>query len=259
MGKRAKVESNSEVEGLIISNLGFVDALAKKRVRDWSPVELDDLVQAGCVGLVEAARRYDSERGYEEGTKFTTYAYPWIHKYMVEEYLRARYMLHVPEKELRKVVIGNRIRARLEQELAREPTYGELLREMTDGEGNSEREMEKAKRIIAIGERVYSLDRRLSDDSNTTFADVIPDPDRIENTLDDLLPEKMAEVLETLTPKEKRVLEIRFGIGTGKAYTLEEVAREFKVSRETIRHVEAKVLRKLRHPSRSRLLKDLIE
>ena len=142
----------------------------------------------------------------------------------------------------------------------REPTFNELVNYLEKEKRVTRQEAEKILRHVGIAEtKVYSLDRKISEDSNVTFADIIEDPNRIEHTIGDLLPKEMEEVLNTLNPREQRVLEIRFGIGTGIAYTLEEAAKEFNVTPERIRQIEAKALRKLRHPSRSRRLKKYIE
>ncbi|MDD4859237.1 MAG: sigma-70 family RNA polymerase sigma factor [Dehalococcoidales bacterium] len=255
--KRYSVVGSSEANNLIISHLKDVKIMAKEFKKHASIVELYDLIQAGSVGLVEAAKRFDKARAEKEGIKFLTYAYSWIKKYMTLEYIHTRYMLHVPDKELRKVSYANRRRNWLIQLLGREPSYDELVRELTAHLDS--KEAVKVTKIIAINDRVYSLDRKISEDTDITFADVIPDPDRIEDTLEDVLPETMNETLATLTPQENRVLEIRFGIGTGKAFTLEETAKEFGISKERIRQIEAKALRKLRHPSRSRKLRDFLK
>ena len=208
------------------------------------------------MGLIEAARRFDRERG----VKFTTYAYPWIRKYIIQECEKVIYKLHVPDKVRRKTKYINDLKSIHALFLSREPTFDELVDYL-------EREMritkQKAKKLVKnvgiAGAKVYSLDRKISEDSNITFEDVIEDPYRIEHTIADLLPREMEEVLNTLNPREQRVLEIRFGIGTGVAYTLEEAAKEFNVTPECIRRIEAIALRKLRHPSRSRRLKIYIE
>jgi RNA polymerase primary sigma factor len=247
------------VEAQILSHLGYVDALAKQRIKYYSPVDLEDLIQAGRIGLVEAAKRFNPKMGTKHKVKFTTYAYNWINKYMIQEYIKARYPLHIPEKKLRKLGDGNRILHILEEELGREPTYNELILEMKERLDGTLNELEEVTRIVALGEQVYSLDKPIGEEAETTFADIIEEPDRVEDTLDDLLPEELSGVLSTLTPQEKRVLEVRFGIGVGQASSLEEVSKEFGVSKETIRRIEAKSLRKLRHPSRSRKLKAFVE
>lgn len=243
-------------EKLILSNMNFVKALAWKFKAKFPSVDIDDLMQAGNVGLIEAARRFDQERG----VKFTTYAYPWIKKYIIQECEKVIYTLHVPDKVRRKTKSINNLKSIYALFLSREPTFDELVDYL-------EREMritkQKAKKLMKnvgiAGAKVYSLDRKISEDSNITFADVIEDPHRIEHTIGDFLPKEMEEVLNTLNPGEQRVLEIRFGIGTGVAYTLEEAAKEFNMTPQRIRQIEAKALRKLRHPSRSRRLKKYIE
>lgn len=247
-------------ERLILSNMNFVKALASKFKAKFPSADIDDLIQAGNVGLIEAARRFDTKRAQEQGVKFTTYAYPWIKKYILQECEKAIYTLHVPDRVIRKIMYMNNLKSIYSLFLGREPTFNELVNYLEKEMRVTKQEAEKLMRNVGVAEaKAYSLDRKISEDSNVTFADVIKDPDRIEHTIDDLLPKEMEEVLNTLTPREQRVLEIRFGIGTGIAYTLEEAAKEFNVTSERIRQIEARATRKLRHPSRSRRLKKYIE
>lgn len=247
-------------ERLILSNMNFVKALANKFKAQFPSADIDDLIQAGNVGLIEAARRFDTKRAQEQGVKFTTYAYPWIKKYIIQECEKVIYMLHVPDKVRRKIMYMNNLKSIYSLFISREPTFNELVNYLEKEMRVTKEEAEKLLRNVGRGEaKVYSLDRKISEDSNITFADVIEDPYRVEHTIADLLPKEMEKVLSTLTPREQRVLEVRFGIGTGRAYTLEEVAREFNVSTERIRQIEARAFRKLRHPSRSRRLKGYLE
>ena len=170
------------------------------------------------------------------------------------------YKLHVPDKVRRKVMYVNKLKSIYSLFFDREPTFNELVSYLEKEMRVTKQEAEKFLRNVGMGEaEVYSLDRKISEDSNITFADVIEDPYRIEHTLADLLPKEMEEVLNTLSPRERRVLEIRFGIGTGRAYTLGEAAKEFNVTPMRIWQIEGKALRKLRHPSRSRRLKGYLE
>jgi RNA polymerase primary sigma factor len=247
-------------ERLILSNMNFVKALASKFKAKFPSADIDDLIQAGNVGLIEAARRFDAKRAQEQNVKFTTYAYPWIKKYITQECEKTIYTLHVPDKVRRKIMYMNNLKSIHSLFFGKEPTFNELVDYLEKEMRVTKQEAEKLLRDVGIAEaKAYSLDRKINEDSNVTFADVIEDPNRIEHTIDDLLPKEMEEILNTLTPREKRVIEIRFGIGTGTAYTLEEAAREFKLTSERIRQIEAKVLRKLRHPSRSRRLRKYIE
>jgi len=247
-------------ERLILSSMSFVKALASKFKAKFPSVDIDDLIQAGNVGLIKAARRFDAERAQKQGVKFTTYAYPWIKKYITQECEKVIYTLHVPDKVRRKIMYMNNLKSIYSLFLGREPTFNELVNYLEKEMRVTKQKAEKLLRNVGIaGAKAYSLDRKISEDSNVTFADVIEDPNRIEHTIEDLLPREMEEVLNTLTPGERRVLEIRFGIGTGIAYTLEEAAQQFNISSECIRQIEAKALRKLRHPSRSRRLKIYIE
>jgi RNA polymerase primary sigma factor len=247
-------------ERLILAHMGFAEAIARKYKVKFPSADIDDLIQAGNVGLIEAARRFDTRVAQERGAKFTTYAYPWIKKYIIQECENTIYKLHVPDKVRRKVAHLNDLKAIHSLFLDREPTFGELVNYMMKEMQVSKQEAEKYLRNVgAGGAEIYSLDRKINEDSNITFADVIEDPNRVEHTLADLLPKEMEKILSTLSPRETRLLEVRFGIGTGRAYTLEETAKEFNVSKERIRQIEAKALRKLRHPSRSMKLKDYLD
>jgi len=258
--KTSFITDQKESERLILSNMDFVKALAGKFKEKFPSADIDDLIQAGNVGLIEAARRFDTRRSQEQGVKFTTYAYPWIQKYIIQECEKVIYTLHVPDKVRREIMNINNLKFKHSLFLGRKPTFNELVKYLEVEGGVTKQEAEKLLRNVGIaGAKVYSLDRKISEDSNITFADVIEDPNRVEHTIEDLLPEAMNEVLSTLTPIEQRVLEIRFGIGTGIAHTLEDAAKEFNVTSERIRQIEAKALRKLRHPSRSRKLKSYLE
>jgi RNA polymerase primary sigma factor len=248
--------TTEESNRLILSYMDFVKALACKFKAKFPSADLDDLIQSGNVGLIEAARRFDTKRASERGIKFTTYAYPWIKKYITQECEQAIYKLHVPDKVKRKVIYMRNVKSMYLLFLGREPTFDELSkfveRDMCITPEKARKDMRDARMAEA---EVYSLDKKISEDSNITLADVIEDPNRIEHTIEDLLPEEMEAVLSELTEREKRILEIRFGIGTGIAHTLEEAAKEFNLTPERIRQIEGKALRKLRHPTRSRRLR----
>lgn len=256
--KRPLVTKQSE--GLILAHMDFAEAIARKFKAKFPSADVDDLIQAGNVGLIEAARRFDTKVAQERGAKFTTYAYPWINKYIMQECEKAIYKLHVPDKVRRKIMQVNNLKSILSLFLGREPTFNEQVNYIKQEMRITQQAAEKYLKNVGAGKaEVYSLDKKIDEDSNLTFADVIEDPYRVEHTIADLLPEEMEKILNTLSPRETRVLEVRFGIGTGRAYTLEETAKEFNVSVERIRQIEAKALRKLRHPSRSRRLKWYLE
>lgn len=259
--KEQKTSSiTDQSEGLILSNMNYVKALARKFKKEFPSADIDDLIQAGNVGLIKAARRFDIKRAEEEGVKFSTYAYPWIKKYIIQECEQVIYILHVPDKVKRKIVKINNIKSIHSLFMDRELTFDEMVKYLEMEMRITKQEAEKLMRNVERAKaQVYSLDRKISEDSDLTFADVIEDPNRIEHTIGDLLPKEMEEVLLSLTHREQRVLQVRFGIGTGIAYTLEEVAKEFNVTSERIAQIEAKALRKLRHPSRSRRLRKYIE
>jgi len=255
-----KARRTEQSERLILAHMGFAEAIARKFKAKFPSADVDDLIQAGNVGLIEAARRFDTKIAQKRGAKFTTYAYPWIKKYVMLECEKTIYKLHVPDKVRRKVTHLRDLKSIYSLFLGREPTFSELVNYVKQEMRITKQEAEKYLRNVgAGGAEVYSLDRKINEDSNITFADVIEDPHRVEHTIADLLPREMEKILSTLNSRETRVLEVRFGIGTGRAYTLEETAKELNVSTERIRQIEAKALRKLRHPSRSRRLKGYLE
>lgn len=256
--KKSLVTEQSE--RLILAHMDFAEAIARQFKAKFPSADIDDLIQAGNVGLIEAARRFDTKVAQERGAKFTTYAYPWIKKYIMLECEKGIYKLHVPDKVRRKVRYVNSIKSIYTLFFGREPTFNELVNYIEREMRITKQEAEKYLRNVgAGGAEVYSLDRKINEDSNVTFADVIEDPYRVEHTLADFLPKEMEEVLSTLTPREQRLLEMRFGIGSGRAYTYEETAEKFNVTPMRIWQIEAKALRKLRHPSRSRRLKGYLE
>ncbi|MBA7603681.1 RNA polymerase sigma factor RpoD [subsurface metagenome] len=254
---RLETQNSESSKELIVSHLDFVIAIAKKAKSRFPCVELDDLIQAGNLGLTKAAKNFDRHKADKRGAKFSTYAYFWIKKYLIQEFLKTKYKLHVPEKELRKISYKKKICNSLKQQLGREPSFDEIAKEISLEMKKSEYEGRQILKNIGMSDaQIYSLDRKIRDDSIVTFADIIADPHRIEQTLDDLvLPKMVQKIISSLGVREKRVLEARFGIGTARETSLEELGREFKITRERIRQLEARALRKLKHPSRSRKLK----
>jgi RNA polymerase primary sigma factor len=251
-------------ENLILSNLRMVIALAKKMVSKLTPTEIEDLVQAGNQGLIIASQRFNPLKAKSSGARFATYAFPWIKKFMIEEYKKAKYPIHVPDKRMRQVSSKHEIESGLTQLLGRQPTSDELA--MTIASKNRipiNAAKTLLQKINAADIEVTSLYQNVGRDSKITLADSIIDPNRIERNIDDIiddlsLSEDIRRPLNELTKRERDILEIRFGIGTGVGWTLEEVAKKWKLSKERIRQIEAKALRKMRHPSRSRKLKAYI-
>lgn len=256
-GKKRKLKNSVRV--LIIQNLDYVEALARKTKRNNSGIELDDLIQAGRVGLIEAAIRYDCKKVQDTGASFKTYAYSWINKYMIEEIKKLNYLIHIPDKKLREVSKINTINNDLFQILERVPTYEEISIEYEKRYGEKIDRKKLLNDIALSRETIYSLDATINSETGLTFADILEDPDSIEDTLEDLLPNEVQEVLRALTPREVKILEVRFGIGAARAHTIDEIASELQLSRQRIVQIEAKALRKLRHPSRSRRLKDFLK
>jgi RNA polymerase primary sigma factor len=251
-------------EKLILSHLPFVIAMAKKMSSKLAPTEIEDLVQAGNLGLVKASQMFNPLKAKLSGARFATYAFPWINKFMIEEHKKAKYSVHVPDKRMRQVLLKHKIESNLAQVLGRQPISDEIASKLAIKEGLTSDNAKTLLHEINIADiEITSIYKNVGRDTKTTIGDLIIDPDSIERNIDDIvddlsLSEEIRKPLSELNEKERSILEIRFGIGTGVAWTLEDIAKKWKVSKERIRQIEAKALRKLRHPSRSRKLKTYI-
>jgi len=244
-----EAEAKKAESHLTRANLRLVVSVAKKHI--GRGMSLLDLIQEGNIGLIKAVEKFDYRRGY----KFSTYATWWIRQAITRAIADQARTIRVPVHMIETINKLLRVSRRLAQEYGREPTPKEI------GEG-MELPPEKVREIAKVAQLPISLESPIGEEEDSHLGDFIedrnalPPPDAASRQL---LKEQIDDVLSTLTPREQRVLQLRFGLEDGRSRTLEEVGREFNVTRERIRQIEAKALRKLRHPSRSRRLKDYLE